>query len=189
MFRVEEKDKQTYIEIDGLKNLRLCDITIESNSMFKRIASTPQGVSKEIYNLSLNDISYTDTTIPLDWNRSRDDIYTVRIANNDDKPIKIDGITVRFYVDEIVFEGNKGLTYTLEFGEDAIKTAPVYDIARYKEEILKESIDIARLGEIIFEEAAEVPPEQDYRWMFNVVVLMVALLLGGVIVRRLKQKG
>ena len=186
-YRVDSGERRTDIVVEGLKNLRLCDITIHTDSMFQRNARTPQGISKEIFNLSFRDTSYSDTTIPLYWAISQDDTYTVTIADADDKPIQIDGITVRYYADEIVFETRVNEVYTLVFGANSSKTAPVYDIERYKNEILKGAVDQAALGEIVYETAA-APPERDYRFLFNSILVLITLLLGTVIVRKLKKK-
>ncbi|MDR2712588.1 MAG: hypothetical protein LBB91_05680 [Clostridiales bacterium] len=184
-FRIENKDRGTEIIIAGLKNLRLCDITIESDSMFKRTAATLSGVKKELYNLPLNDISYTDMTIPLDRHISREEIYSIIIDNADDKPINIKGIDLRYYADELVFEGTAGETYTLEFGSSSPAIAPVYDIMRYQDQVLKSAIDNVSLGKIHYGEA--MPKERDYKVLFNIVVIVIALLLGAVIILRLKQ--
>ena len=186
-FTVKSEDKRTEIIIDGLKNLRLCDVVIHTDSMFKRNVRTPHGTGKEIYNLTLNGTSYADTTIPLNWNISQDDTYIITIADGDDKPITITSISVRYYADDIVFEGEIGSDYTLEFGRDATKTAPVYDIERYKNEILKSTIDKATIGEIHYA-AEEITPERDYKLAFNIVIIAVTLLLGTVIVLKLKKK-
>jgi len=188
-FRVESGEKTTSIVIEGLKNLRLNDITIHTDSMFKRNARAPNGVNKEIFNLSLNDTSYSDTTIPLYWYISPDESFIVTIADADDKPIQVNGVTARYYADEIVFEGDSNEVYTLEFGEDPAKTAPVYDIERYKSEILRGAIDKVVIGEITYEEAEEPAPGRDYRLIFNIVIVIVTLLLGTVIVLKLRKSG
>ncbi len=187
-FTVEEKDKTTFIEIEGLKNLRLCDVTIETDSMFKRTAKAPLASGKEIYNLSLNGTSFTDTTMPLNWQISQEDTYVVTIANNDDKPINITGITVHYYADEVVFEGKANESYTLYFGADATKTSPVYDITRYKNEILKGAIDKATIGTINYDKEKEKPAELDYKVIFNIVVIVITILLGSLLLFRLKRK-
>ena len=184
-FSVTSGDKITNIVIEGLKNLRLCDITIHTDSMFKRNARTQNGISKEIFNLILNDTSYSDTTIPLNWHASPGETYIITIADADDKPIQIDGVTVRYYADEIIFEGSANEVYTLEFGADSSKAAPVYDINQYKSEILKGAIDKLEIGEIAYV-TEEIPPERDYRLIFNIVIIFIALLLGTVIVLKLK---
>jgi len=93
---------------------------------------------------------------------------------------------VRYYADELVFERKEGEAYTLDFGRDATKRAPVYDIERYKNEVLLGAIDRAVLGEIRYT-TEEIAPERDYRMLFNIVIVVVALLLGIVIVRKLKK--
>ena len=186
-FGIEEKDKTTFVKIEGLKNLRLCSVTIETDSMFKRTAKAPLSSEKEIYNLSLNETSYTDTTLPLDWQISQEDIYVITITNNDDKPINITGITVRYYADEVVFEGNANESYTLEFGADATKTSPVYDITKYKGEILKGTIDKVTISAINYDKENEKSEERDYKVIFNIVVTGITVLLGGLILFRLRR--
>jgi len=184
VFSVKSSDRKTEIIIEGIKNLRLCDLTIDSDSMFMRMLSTPSRESKELYNLSLNGTSYSDLTIPLHWSIPRGDTYTLTIADGDDRPIKISNITVRYYADEIVFEGVADGIYILEFGGRPGAAAPVYDINRYKNEILAGAIDRVALGTLIISEEA---PVRDYRFIFNIVIIVVALLLGGVIIFKLKK--
>ncbi len=186
-FHIEDKDKTTLIKIDGLKNLRLYDIKIDTDSMFKRIVNAPLGSGKEIYNLSLNGISYNDTTLPLDRQISQDETYVITIVNNDDKPINIKGVTVRYYADEMVFEGKAGEIYTIDFGADATKIAPVYDIERYKGEILKGTIDEAAISAISYDSEKEKPSEVDSKVIFNIVVIGIAVLLGGLILFHLRR--
>ena len=187
-FSVVSEDRSTDIIIEGLKNLRLCDITIHTGSMFQRYARMPHGASKEIFNLTLNGTSYADTTIPLNWHISSDDTFIVTIADADDKPIIVDGVSVRYYADEVVFEGAEGGAYTLEFNGDPSIAAPVYDIERYKAEILKGAIDIAAIGDISISAAMEEPRlERDYRRLFNIIIVVVALLLGAIIIFKLKK--
>lgn len=185
-FSIEDKDKTTFVKIEGLKNLRLCSVTIETDSMFKRIAKAPLASGKEIYNLSLNETSYTDTTLQLDWQISQEDIYIITITNNDDKPINITGITVRYYADEVVFEGNANESYTFYFGTDATKTSPVYDITKYKDEILKGRIDKVTISAINYDKENEKSEERDYKVIFNIVVTGITVLLGGLILFRLR---
>jgi hypothetical protein len=188
VFTVETKDKQTKILIEDIKNLRLCDLTLETDSMFSRNVRAPGGLKKDLYHLAINDTVYTDTTLPLNRHIARDTPYTLTIDNADDKPINIKSITIRYYADDLVFEGRAGETYTLEWRIDSVKTAPVYDIARYKNEILKGPIDQLSLGAIRYTEA---PPEPKFvinKIIFNVVVVLVALLLATLIVLRLRKR-
>jgi hypothetical protein len=186
-FTVESEDKQTKIIIEGLKNLRLYDLTIETDSMFIRNVRAPGG-KKELYHLAINDTVYTDTTLPLNRHIARDTPYTLIIDDADDKPINIKSITVRYYDDDLVFEGRAGETYTLEFGIDDAKNAPMYDIGRYRNEILKGPIDRLSLGALRYAEAPVESKMVVNKIVFNVVVVLVTLLLGTIIVLRLRKR-
>ncbi|MDR0444139.1 MAG: Ig-like domain-containing protein [Treponema sp.] len=185
-FSIENEDKKTNIIIEGLKNLRLCDFTVHTDTMFIRTISAPRGIKKEIYNLSINDTSCLDTTVPLNRHISTGDTYTVTITDADDKPLNITGLTVRYYADDIVFEGSTDKVYTLEFGANPEKKAPVYDIERYKNEILKGEIDRLTIGELRFS-AVEKPKTFPVKIIFNIVIIAISLLLGAVIILRLKK--
>jgi hypothetical protein len=186
-FTVENEDRRTKIIIEGLKNLRLCDLVIETDSMFIRTASAPWAIQKELYILSVNGTSYTDTALPLNRQISQDETFVVFIYNGDDKPIDIRGITARYFADDLVFQAEAGSIYTLEFGVDLTRAAPVYDIQRYRTEILKGPVDRLVLGEITF---APPPPERKefpLKLAFNIVVTLIALFLGALIVLKLKK--
>ena len=186
-FKIEGGDKNTKIFIGGMKNLRLCDITVHTDSMFKRVVNTPHSIYKEIFNLSINGITYTDTAIPMNRSIPQDATYDIAIDDGDDKPIAVAGITVRYYADEVVFEAAAGGDYILEFSGDSAIAAPVYDIERYKGEVLKSEIDRAELGEIRLAMAVK-PPERDYRMVFNIVIVFVVLLLGAIFLLNLRKK-
>ena len=186
-FTIENEEKRTKIIIEGLKNLRLCNLEIETGSMFIRTVRADGAGSKELYNLSVNGTAYTDTTLPLNRNISQDETYTIFINNGDDKPIDITAITVRYFADDLVFQGDADSVYTLEFGEDLTRAAPVYDIERYKNEILKGPIDRLALGEISFVQPVPERKEIPLKIIFNIVVTLVALFLGVLIVLKLKK--
>ena len=186
-FSIKAGEKTTEVIIEGLKNLWLCDATFHTGSMFKRSFRAPDGIETELYNLSTNGESYADTALPLHWNVSRDDAFVVTVYDGDDKPIEITGVTVRYYAADVVFDGSAEGGYTLEFGGGAEKTAPVYDIAQYSDEILRGGIDRAELFDIQYS-AVSVKPERDYGPAFNIAVVAVTLLLGAVILMRLRKK-
>ena len=187
VFTVESGDKKTKIIMEGLKNLRLCDMEIETDSMFIRNVSAPGRIKKELYHLSINNELYNNTSLPLDRYISGDETYAVVIDDADDRPISIKGLTVRYYADDLVFEGRAGETYTLEFGAEPVKAAPVYDIGRYRNEILKGPIDRLSVGPIQY--TGTVPERKIFftKVTFNIVVILVSLLLGILIVFRLKK--
>ena len=188
VFSIEAGNRRTYIAIEDLRNLKLREITIYSDSMFKRYAEAPQSERKEIYNLFFDGESSTDTTIHLGGRISGDEIYIITIHDGDDRPIDIIGITVAYYADDLVFEGNAGEEFTLLFGRTSVRAAPVYDMIRYKDAILQGEIDRAAFIGVNF--AAMGPPvaEQDFQMLFNIVIIIVVLLLGSIIIIKLKKQ-
>jgi hypothetical protein len=156
------------------------------NAVLPILAATlPGGVSKELYNLSFEGAAYADVTIPLERRIPAEEPYTLTINDGDDRPIAISGVTVRYYADELIFEGAGGESYKLEFGADESKTAPVYDIARYSDKILRGNIDRVALGEIAY--TSKQPEQRDYTAVFNAVIVVVALMLGAVFLTRLRK--
>jgi len=187
-YTIEEKGKETHINISGLKNLRLDEITIESNDIFKRNAGTPNSV-EEIYNLSFENERYSDTTIEMDQYISKSDIFTVTIYNKDDKPIEISSISVKYYADELVFDGSESNSFTLEFGADDTVQKPSYDIENYKSDVLRQQIDKLKISNISISKPVEKEKEEveDYTLIFNITVIIAAVILGGIILIRLKK--
>ncbi|MCL2457161.1 MAG: hypothetical protein FWD19_06405, partial [Defluviitaleaceae bacterium] len=158
----------------------------ESN--FQRAAEIPSlGIRKELYNLTFDNTVYKDVSIPFNRNVIRDEVLTLLIQNGDDRPINIAGITVQYYSDELVFECVGDKSYTLGFGADSSVKAPIYDIARYKDEILKGDFDRLEIQNIFFEETPPEPELYDYKTIFNFVIITVAVLLGLLIMLKLRK--
>lgn len=186
-FTTEEVGQDTLIHIGELKNLRLTDITLETDSMFLRRVTDPFGGSKELYNLSFERVAYQDTVLTLDQTRSSEETLTLKIINHDDAPISIAGVSVGYCADEIVFAAGTEQSFTLRFGDPAA-TAPVYDIASYKDQILQEGVDRLPVGAVTLEQTPEPPKEPDYALIFNVVIFAIAALLGALILMRLRKQ-
>ena len=195
-FTIEEKGETTIVRIESLKNLRLDSVTIDTDSTFKRIVSL-KGKSKMLYNLDLQNTTntatptasttYKDTTLSLNSYKILTDSVELSIDNQDDKPIIINKIVVKYYVDELLFDGSKGGNFTLKFGNNEIKLAPNYDIANYKDLVLKEGYDVLNIKDI--KQAQESPqvPLYDYRWIFNIVIIVVTIILGIIVFLRLRR--
>ena len=187
-FSVETRGRETEITIKKTKNLRLAYVTIETDSMFKREVSAPFGTGKELYNLTFGETNYSDTTLLFGGNIIPGDELVLTVHNGDDKPININKITMAYYADDLIFEDNGSAVYALDFEANGGKTAPVYDIARYKDEILKGAIDSLEIKEVTFKSPAPAPESYDYQMVFNITVVAVAIILGLVILFRLRRK-
>ena len=187
-FSIEEDGRFTYILIEGVKHLRLSEIIIDTDSMFQRTVEVPSfGIRRELYNLSFDDVIYRDTSIHLNRNMSRNDIFSLIIHNEDDRPINVTGITIRYYADDLIFEGGDSEILTLRFGADSDVNAPVFDIVRYREEILRLDIDRLEISRVVFEELQPETEPRDYGMVFNIVVVIVAVSLGLLILIKLRK--
>lgn len=187
-FTTEERGKTTVIKTQSFKNLKLNSITLKTDSKFKRNVSFNGIESKMLYNLEFEGIKYRDLTIVLALNKVTADSSEIIIDNKDDKPIKILGIEAEYIVDELVFEDSKSHEYTLWYGNSEIKTPKNYDISNYSEQIINEGYDLLSIKETKVE-ASKDPVKQQYYYklIFNIAVLVVAVILGLIIFRKLKK--
>ena len=189
-FTTEENGKKTVIKIQNLKNLKLDSITLETDSIFKRTVNFEGRKSNVLYNLVFNDTNYKDTTIKLDGYKVKSDTVEISIDNKDDKPIKVTQIQAKYLFDELVFDGSKAGDFTLKFGNSELSNPKIYDIANYKEQILKEGYDILNIKQIKIEptQMSDAGKQYDYKLIFNIVISAVAIMMGILIFLKLKKQ-
>ena len=186
VYEVEQKDKDTVITLHGLRNVRINEVAIHTDSQFKRPVSFAGYRSKTLYNLRFGENSYQDLDVNFDGYSESADVLELTIHNGDDAPIRVDGISVSYFADEAIFKGENGKTYALSFGDPSVSAAPAYDIVYYKDLILKEGYDQASLGSLT-EMAQAEEKRPDMTWIFNVVVVAASLILAAIILLRLKR--
>lgn len=188
-YTVEEADKETIIKISGIDNLKMKDITIETESLFKREVYCG-GVYKTMYNLAFENAGYAASDLIMEMNgKSFTDELTMTIANGDDKPIEVNAVTISYYADELVFKAADTDKYILSFGGVSTDSAPSYDIEGYKDLILRDGYDMLEMESISYEQAEETAGGLDYTLIFNIVIVMVSLLLMLIIFLRIRRTG
>ena len=189
VFYLRDDDATTDIVMYGMKNLKIQSITIVSESRFMREFTYAQEEKAVLYNLQFGDTAYRDTTLSFEGYRNIDEELIITVQNGDDKPIAVSGLVVTYLADEVVFAGAPGQTYTLSFGDPSITTAPVYDVENYKELVLEQGYDIVLLENIVHvhEGDAEAGEAWPVEVALNVVLVLVSVLLGGVILVRLRK--
>jgi len=183
-----QEDKTTQIKISGYTNTKINEITVATEDMFKRPVYFAGGRSKTLYNLTFGDNAYRDLTLYFDGYSSGAEFLEMKISNGDDKPIKITGIRVSYFTDEVIFKGEAGKTYTMTFGNREITSPPVYDIANYRDLILREGYDMLSY-QIFLDDSAPPEPEEtiDYGLILNIVIMAVSALLVVLIVIKLSR--
>ncbi len=188
-YSTEERDNKTFIKLKNMKNLKLNNITLKTDSVFKRGVSFNGSMSKVLYNLEFKNIKYQELTLPLNFYVNEKDEPEVIIENHDDKPINITGVEVEYYADELVFKDPE-TDITLKYGNIKIDTPRIYDIANYKDRILSEGYDILSVRNINKAVASNAinKPALDYKLLFNIVLIVIAIVLGFIIFRKLKSK-
>lgn len=191
-FTVEEQGQKTLIKLSGLKNLKLDTITLATDSIFKRRVSFADPYAKMLYNLSFHNTIYRDLTLPLDGFMVSTDPAVLVIENNDDQPIKIEQVMVKYYVDEVIFNGAGSEDFALKFGNQQLTVPPSYDLVNYRDQILQEGYDLLPLLDLKILSAGPPPADEqpvsfNPQLLFNLVIIAVALLLGGIILWKLKN--
>lgn len=191
-FIVITENRFTKVTINSLRNLDLYDLTIETNDMFKRKVSFDNQQTKILYNLVFKNNKYMDLAIPLEFYKVLNDTAELLIENNDDKPIQINKILIRRFVNELVFDGSNTASFILKFGNPSINNPPSYDIVSYKESIIQEGYDLLSIGDIKAEPTPIPPPPppkpKNYQWLFNLIIIVVAILLGFILLVRVKKE-
>jgi hypothetical protein len=183
-----QEGKSTVIALEGLKNLALSEVKLDTESIFKREVSV-NGSYHLLYNLAFGQERYRQLTIPLQGYQHLSDRLELQIHNGDDAPIQVDSVRVSYLACELVFQ-NREAPVTLYFGSEAVTAPPQYDIASYKEHILAAGYGKAAAGEI-----TQLPGQDDagaspdYTGLFNITIIAAAVLLVLLLVIRLKKVG
>lgn len=187
-FTISEKEENTVITLNNLKNLKLNSVQIYTDSIFKRNVIFNTNKSKTLYNLIFDNITYKDTIIPLDAFHVKSDSVEIIIENKDDAPINVTGITVEYLVDELIFDGSTSDKYMLKFGDSTKVYPPQYDIESYKDHVLNEGYDVLKIEDLSISEIAPVTTnDTNYEFLFNIVIVLISFLLGVIVVLQLKK--
>lgn len=185
-FVTEEEGRTTVIKVSGLKNVKISEVRFLTQAQFKRPVFFAGGQQKTLYHLTFGGSEYQDLTLPFDGYQERTDTLEIKIENGDDRPITVEQVSLTYLTDELIFPGKATGEYTLIFG-DQDKAAPIYDLSSYRDLVLEEGYDHLSLTKITGELSAETPEKADYTTVFNVIVVVVALLLGFIILLHLKR--
>jgi len=189
-FDIVHDGRYTIIQLHGLRNVRINELTLHTDSRFQRPVTFAGGRRTELYNLNLaaSEQYFQNLTLSFNGYSGREDILEVVIHNGDNAPIDIKNIELTYFADEIVFAVGNATSATLLFGNPTVTHPPVYDIANYRALILNAGFDVLPLRDIILLEISATPvPERDFSFVFNIVVVAVSLLLGTVILVRLRK--
>ncbi len=185
VYTIDEQETTTIITLSGVKNLRLANIAIIADDVFSRDVLIGEN-RYTIENSSFNGVNYSNTIIDMLGSFTNEDTLTLTIENNDDAPIDVSDIILSYHAIDVIFNAKQDMNYALEFGDTTL-TAPVYDITNFADEILKTDVAPIEIEDIQFSEQ-QVPTEAfDYTIIFNIVIVLVAIILAIIALSKIRK--
>lgn len=194
-FELSHENKISLLKIKNPYRLKLIRLHLTIKGNFKRHYSVYQKqpgqgmIEDSLYHFQVQDVLIQNTDIDLNQQFFFSEEWMVKIQNNDDKPLQIQEITGDFMTDKIVFENPENKSLFLYYGSLKAEK-PAYDIRNFMEYIEKESQDECLLGEgvrIGKEEPAQEKPI-DYRFLFNILIIVLSVGLIFIVVLKLKKE-
>ncbi|TCO76920.1 hypothetical protein [Marinisporobacter balticus] len=194
-FKEALEGRNTTILIENKDRLKINNIKINSEDDYKRDYTISyrdkDGEFRmfgngEIYQISLKNFHIEENNIHIDEPTNILDTLKIQIHNQDNKPINIEDIAIRYYTDKVVFKGTKG-KYKILFN-NKLATRPDYDIESYKNYIEKEEQEICKLS-TLYQQQNKATDEQkkiNYKWMLNIMIIMISI---GMILLIIKKSG
>ncbi len=163
-------------------------VIVESSSDQTNWKVVSQGyisnVSTPLFEGSSTKLNYTEQTARY---------LRLSIINDDNKPISIEGsATVEGPVISAIFKAEPSSDYTLYYG-NRNATSPQYDISRISSYIEENKIPTAIVGEEVVNpdyvtpEGPVVPLTERYKFLLNIVLAVVVVVLGGGIAMYLRK--
>lgn len=201
-YELTEEDKVTVIKLSNPQHLRIREIHFDVDGNFQRPYSLYDSNGRwiaadevqELYNLHFKNIEISNTGILLDKSPLSTEQITIKIENRDNPPLNIQGITVNYYIDKIVFEDKGETPYRLYYGNQQVKQ-PQYDLKLFQSYIEKEKQDVVMLGKAVSMKpnqdttGSELPGWLNLKIIFNIVVVLISLILIVLLVRKLNKQG
>lgn len=186
-YSIEQFDRYTNVIVHNPDRLKIKRLQLDIEGNLKRSYAIFDADNKlidsaganELYRFDFKEVPIANTSITLSKPMSSTE-FTIRINNEDNPPLKINGLNAEYFIDKLVFEDQGNSPYRLFFGNREAKT-PSYDIVSFKAHIEKEAITLGKLGAQTIHagttsDSAETAWYQSKAW-FNAVIVSVALVL------------
>lgn len=199
---VKEEGKSTFITVHNRNRLKIerIHLTIDQNFnrpykiyTIKNQEKVYYGKLGDLYRLQLNRLNIENTEIDFSNDPVSDEWIVIEIMNRDDHPLSIQRVDGIYCIDKLVFEDTGSRPYKISFG-NAKADKPSYDMELYKTHLEKEKQDECRLGNLEMNQNRQGHTENstyekgsglDLRWIFNVIIGIIAVVLMIVIAKKL----
>lgn len=194
-FNVKTDKNESIITLTNKQKLTIKQIILEVEENFQRNYKVYGDQEKriflksgELYNLQLENVKVSGTTIDLSSTPTSVQTIGIKIDNRDDRPLVIKSVIIEYYIDKLVFPDMGSTSYQLHFGhEKAAK--PNYEIELQKAYIEKEQQDSCSLGDVEAKgRELPVPSSLNMQYIFNGSIVIVSILLIGLLVSRMNVK-
>ncbi|HOJ78438.1 MAG TPA: hypothetical protein PLZ08_10050 [Bacillota bacterium] len=195
-YQVENQADQSIITIDNENCLKINEIKLEIDGNYRRhytISGANRGISfnGEIYNIKFKDVALNSSTINFNDCTLNDPQIKLIIYNQDDLPLTIKNIEVKYHVDRVIFDKSSGLQPFLIYFGNRSATKPVYDLEKFREYVVKEKISKAVITDIQLNEQipdVKVKNNQGHEQYFNLVLIIITLILVAFIIIKLNNE-
>ncbi|MBM7624255.1 DUF3999 family protein [Sporohalobacter salinus] len=196
-YKIVPKDEYTIIKLDNINRLKIKEIKLCTAENYKRRYlvyrkqdnikhSIKQG---KVYNLQFKEFEINDQTIDFGRSPVSDSKLYIKIIDNDDRPLALEDIIVKYYRHKLIFESAGKAPYQIYFGfKHADK--PNYDLQSYQQYIGQSEQGRATLGKIHKQtkkvtKLSKKDSEIKLKYIFNGVIILVSLLLIIVLLKKL----
>mgnify|MGYP006426933741 CR=1 FL=1 len=196
-FNYKNKGKTSNININNNNLLKIKQIIINSKDVYDRYYTVKSKNTEldnynykdsgRVYNIDLESFTAKDDTIDFN-NYNNDRLIRITIQDQDNKPIIINSIKIRYYIDKLVFEAKGNEEYKLFIGNKKADK-PEYDIERFKNYITNEDKELVKLGNMTKTPVDNIKSEKslDYKFILNVLIILLSIVLVIIISRHLKD--
>jgi len=184
------------LTLDKLTNLPITSLTLETQSLYRRfITITAKNlVGDEQLYTGEGARFYLDNgqlAMPsINIRRARDFYQTleIKIENKDDAPLKLDGIRVNYFPDQLVFNVLPEETYRIAYGDPSLR-APEYDLSRVVgnlHELIAGEMTIGSINQVVVPAVSD--NEVGTKLVFNLAIIFAGILLAFVSLRALRGR-
>lgn len=192
-----ENASLTEIRVKGYRNLPVHAIALDAEGLYHRpsqvrsdAADTPYTLfgSGYLYQSTLKGDKPLKNSLALRATEPYDTLL-LQIENNDSPPLTIDGITLEYAADALIFETAPGSAYRLQYG-NATAPTPQYDLDTFRNEIIQQQLGTAVLSAETPVDASKSKPSAfpiDQKTLFSAVIFCVGLLLAWLAIRGMRK--
>lgn len=192
-YQLKHGQDYSMLTIKNPDRLKIKRILVNADGNFRRTYQITRGSGDEvviktgeIYDFRFKDYAVTKTDIDLSDRPDSNSTLGLKITNYDDPPLKINEITIRYYIDKVIFEDTGSRSYRLYFGNSKADK-PRYDMEYFQAYLEKETQDLVKVVNYQVKSSARTLEEnnQANRLKFNIIIGIVAVILIIFVVKKL----